>query len=357
MKTKLSHRLIAILLALVLPCGGGHFYLGLVRRGLLWAAATSIAIVATASLLCSGSHPVRVGAFAAMLATMVTIWLGPVADLLLLRSSRFARASWWTVVALSVAVFAGETAVRTSTRAYVVEAFKIPSASMWPNLHLQDHIFVDKWGFGSIDFLAQKRLGTGRPPKRGEIFVHVVPEADVSAPRVDFVKRVIAIPGDILELDDGHPIINGWRVPSCRVGSFELRPSGDQLQKGELYLEYLGEHVYPIWLQEGFATGKQGPYIVGPRESWVLGDNRNNSADSRAFNHGLGAGVPDSKLKGRALLVWLAFDAAGRVDLHRFGHDVHGRPQAFDSAPKELASGIERCLAQRPTQTNPPPRQ
>jgi signal peptidase I len=107
-------------------------------------------------------------------------------------------------------------AVALALRAFVVEAFKIPSGSMIPTLQVGDHIFVNKFIFGPAIPWTHARVWTRMPPKRGDVIVHAFPEH----PEQDFIKRVIAIPGDKLEARNGHPWINGWEVPSCSVGLY-----------------------------------------------------------------------------------------------------------------------------------------
>ncbi|HMJ12311.1 MAG TPA: signal peptidase I, partial [Polyangiaceae bacterium] len=125
-------------------------------------------------------------------------------------------------------------------RAFVVEAFKIPSGSMLPTLQIQDHIFVNKFAYGPSVPFSKSRLFSNLPPKPGDVMVFEFPDPVPSNPRQDFIKRVIALPGDTLEVESGHPIINGWRVPNCRVGDYEFYEGDDvSLKRGELYVEYL----------------------------------------------------------------------------------------------------------------------
>ncbi|HET9959600.1 MAG TPA: signal peptidase I [Polyangiaceae bacterium] len=245
--------------------------------------------------------------------------------------------------------------VALTLRAVVIEAFKIPSGSMLPTLQIQDHIFVNKLTYGPMIPFVGKRIFSNLPPKRGDIMVFEYPDPDPTAERQDFIKRAIAFEGDTLEVDGGHPIINGWRVPSCRVGNYEFNEGGGYgLKRGELYIEFLGEYSYLTLYEDVFSSGRQGPYKIKPGETWVLGDNRNNSSDSRAWNHGRGGGVPHDNIKGRAMFVWLSFGTDASVTWDRLFTNVMGHPRLPKEAPIELTRGIERCLSQRPAQTYPP---
>jgi len=238
-------------------------------------------------------------------------------------------------------------------RAVVVEAFKIPSGSMKPTLQIGDHIFVSKFAYGPKLPFSNWRLFANLPPERGDVMVFEFPDLDPTNERQDFIKRVIAVPGDILEADSGHPIINGWRVPSCRVGVYtENEPSLFGQRSSELFVEFLGDRSYLTLYEQHHVAQRQGPYEVQPGEVWVMGDNRHNSLDSRAWQRpggGTGAGVPYANIKGRALIVW--FPAS------RMLVNVMGEPRLPDGAPNELALGIQRCLRERPkaADTIPPP--
>jgi signal peptidase I len=236
-------------------------------------------------------------------------------------------------------------------RAFVVEAFKIPSGSMLPTLQIQDHIFVNKFAYGPNIPFTQTRIFERLPPKRGDVMVFQYPEK----PEDDFIKRVIALGGDTLVVDGGHPIINGWPVPSCRVGRYEFRESNSsQPTRGDLFVEFLGEYSYLTLYEEGHFEGRQGPYLVQPGEVWVLGDNRNNSSDSRAWYNQRGGGVPFPLIKGRALFVWLSFGRDGNVTWDRLLHNVMGTPTLPEGTRPELVEGVKKCLAERPAETMPP---
>lgn len=264
-------------------------------------------------------------------------------------------------------------------RAFVVEAFKIPSGSMLPTLQIQDHIFVNKLIYGPPIPLTEGRLFQRLPPGRGDVMVFEFPENRSD----DYIKRAIAFPGDTLTVRAGHPFINGWMVPYCFVGELATDAGGQRTsQRARLYMEYLGDYSYLTLYEEGrmvvtdddaatpsgtlFEHGPgvesrfdpldtEGPYQIAPGEVWVLGDNRNNSSDSRAWNGRQGGGVPFPLIKGRAMFVWLSFKPDGFLHAGRILHNVMGKP----SLPKaqltpELEAGLATCLAKRPATTTPP---
>lgn len=245
-------------------------------------------------------------------------------------------------------------------RAFVVEAFKIPSGSMLPTLQIQDHIFVNKFSYGPTIPFTKNRVLARLPPKYGDVMVFEFPDPNPANPRQDFIKRAIALAGDTLSVEAGHPIINGWRVPSCFVGQYEFKEGEDQSPKrGDLFVEFLGEYSYLTLFEDDRFDGKQGPYKVQPGEVWVLGDNRNNSSDSRAWFGGRGAGVPFPNIKGRALFVWMSFGSDGGITWDRLLVNVMGQPRLPKEAPGSLVEGIKKCLASRPpvSETTPPPAQ
>jgi signal peptidase I len=244
--------------------------------------------------------------------------------------------------------------VAMALRSFVVEAFKIPSGSMIPTLQVGDHIFVNKFTYGPAIPFTKSRFWESMPPHRGDVMVFAFPEH----PEQDFIKRVIAIPGDTLEARNGHPFINGWEVPHCDVGVYSysevdsLVPS----HEGELYVEFLEDEAY-LTLYDRIAGGSteyQGPFTVKPGEAWVMGDNRNNSHDSRMWFGGQGGGVPFENIRGRALFVWLSVSDSG-FDVSRLGAPVMGRPR-LPKAMKGLEPAVDKCLRERPSldKTSPP---
>jgi len=243
-------------------------------------------------------------------------------------------------------------AVAFALRAFVIEAFKIPSGSMIPTLMVGDHIFVNKFSYGPAIPYTHARIWTNMPPKRGDVMVFAFPEH----PEQDFIKRVIAIEGDKLEARNGHPIVNGWEVPSCRVGAWSYNDYDSPIahHEGDLFVEYLGDESFFTFYDRasmGFPE-HQGPYFAKKGEVWVMGDNRNNSHDSRMWFGGQGGGVPFENIRGRALFVWLSVSDNG-LDWSREGAAVMGQPRLPPTA-RGLEPALQDCLGKRPSITSPP---
>lgn len=249
--------------------------------------------------------------------------------------------------------------VAMALRAFVVEAFKIPSGSMIPTLQVGDHIFVNKFTYGPAIPWSHSRLWSRMPPERGDVMVFAYPEH----PDQDFIKRVIAQPGDKLEAKGGHPIINGWEVPSCSAGNYSYVEQQDGVKhEGEVFVEFLEDEAYlTLYDKSSLQTEYQGPFYVKPNEVYVMGDNRNNSHDSRMWFGGTGGGVPYENIKGRALFVWLSVSES--IDWSRMFAPVMGRPPSHGPFPgmnpalKALEGPVEKCLKERPPleKTHPPP--
>ncbi|MEO8877678.1 MAG: signal peptidase I [Polyangiaceae bacterium] len=246
-------------------------------------------------------------------------------------------------------------AVAMALRAFVIEAFKIPSGSMIPTLMVGDHIFVNKSVYGPAVPWSDARFWTRMPPKRGDVIVFAYPEQ----PSQDFIKRTIALPGDKLEARAGHPWINDWEVPHCVVGTLSYEDAEVPLQhhEGELDLEYLGEEAYLTFFDRSSVgyMEYQGPFIVKPNEVMVMGDNRNNSHDSRMWWGGQGGGVPYPNIRGRALFVWLSVSDQG-FDWSRLGAPVMGHPRVPPAMRPTLQANLDKCWKDRPptSKTYPP---
>jgi signal peptidase I len=192
-------------------------------------------------------------------------------------------------------------AVALLLRAFVVEAFQIPSGSMIPTLEVGDHIFVSKFAFGiSVPFTDTKILQYAEP-QRGDVIVFKYP-LDHS---IDYIKRVVGLPGDVVEMRQEELFINGKpvsreRAPRvCPDTETSPAPGLSDERDCELWMETLGEKRHET-IQEPGRGGRDFARIVVPAgHLFVMGDNRDNSSDSRVW------GTVDLDLvKGKALIVW-----------------------------------------------------
>lgn len=210
-------------------------------------------------------------------------------------------------------------------------------------------------GFLPEDTLVVSKLG-GRSPRRGDIIAFRIgpdqQQTDAPGEAPDrLVKRVIGVPGDHVRMQSGVPIINGWQVPHCDAGTY-VRHAATGTVAGRLMVEFLEDRTY---LSLYIAGTRSFPgYQVKPGEVFVLGDDRFNSDDSRAWRDGEGAGVSLAQIEGSPWRV-IGVDSNGRIDLHRFLQRPGLKVNLAALDVRELESGIRRCLEKRPSQTWPPP--
>ncbi len=175
-------------------------------------------------------------------------------------------------------------------RTFVVQAFKIPSGSMVPTLEIGDHILVNKFIYGFRIPYTKIRLLPFTSPKRGDIIVFVYP-MDTSK---DFIKRVIAVEGDQVEIRDKRVYINGSPVD-------------------EPFAYYTDQRVIPRGLDP---RDNFGPVTVPKGAVFVMGDNRDNSRDSRYWGF-----VDLGIVKGKAFVIYYSWDGANfAIRWGRIGH-------------------------------------
>jgi signal peptidase I len=175
----------------------------------------------------------------------------------------------------------------TFARTYVVQAFKIPSGSMEQNLLIGDHILVNKFIYGPTGLDGPERaLLPVRDVRRGDIVVFKFPED----PYRDFIKRCIGLPGDTVEVVDKELILNGKPVDDAS------------------YTWHVDPFIIPRspFLQNNRTRDNFGPYTVPAGHYFCMGDNRDNSNDSRVWG-----AVPREYVKGRAFMVYWSFDSQG----------------------------------------------
>lgn len=230
-------------------------------------------------------------------------------------AEKAARAPWWVEYAVSffpVILFV------FLLRSFVVEPFRIPSGSMLPTLQSGDLILVNKFSRGvRLPVLDTKVLDTGAL-ERGDVIVFRYPVD----PKVDYIKRVVGLPGDEVAYLDKKLYVNGKEVPRTRDGSYFDADSVTYLNR---YREQLGDvnheilvdenqsqEYMPVWPfphRDNCQYSRQGVRcIVPPGEYFAMGDNRDNSADSRYWGF-----VPDGNIVGKAFFIWMNFSDLSRI--------------------------------------------
>jgi signal peptidase I len=181
-------------------------------------------------------------------------------------------------------------------RAFLIEAFKIPSGSMERTLLVGDFLLVNKLVYGAEVPFTGTRLPAVRAPRNGDVVVFQWP-ADRTK---NFVKRLVGLPGDTLAMDHGVLVRNGTRLDEAYAQHVEpnVDPVGDDFrwQRSFLVPAARAATVYHP------SRNNWGPLVVPPGHYFMLGDNRDNSLDSRYWGF-----VPDSLVKGSPLIVYYSF--------------------------------------------------
>lgn len=190
-------------------------------------------------------------------------------------------------------------------RSFIFEPFRIPSGSMMPTLLEGDFIFVQKFAYGlRLPVTETKVVETGSPD-RGDVIVFRLP----SDPSVNYIKRVIGLPGDTVVYERHRLTINGEQI--------DLERSDDADSEAPVFLEDLDGRVHRILVTNpGFST-RDGVYRVPAGHYFVMGDNRDRSKDSRF----IGA-IPERFLVGRAVRIWMHFVPWNMPDWGRIGTKI-----------------------------------
>jgi signal peptidase I len=178
-------------------------------------------------------------------------------------------------------------------RTFVVQAFKIPTGSMEQNLLIGDHLLVNKFVFGPSLGRIERTLLPMKEIVRGDVIVFKYPEE----PERDFIKRVIGLPGDQIEVRRKRVFVNGTRLDEPYVFYMEEPPA-------------VPEETPPDEPQlSGDPREFYGPVTVPPDHYFAMGDNRDNSQDSRYWGF-----LPRDYVKGKALVIYWSYDAdAGNI--------------------------------------------
>ena len=238
--------------------------------------------------------------------------------------------------------------IALALRAFAVEPFKIPSESMLATLMVGDHIFVNKFIYGPIIPFTHKRLFNVSSPKRGEVIVFAFPgyRNGMTTPPMaknmideDFIKRIVGLPGDRISVHEDQVIINGSPAPRCFIGEYEGNTWDDLSRsfinrKSMMWLEKLGSIIHLVLEEPGRST-EFGTYRVPEGEVFVMGDNRDNSNDSRSWGT-----VPLGNIKGRSMFIWWSNRPPHGFRWDRLGRSIN-EAKELDGA---LKPGFNRCM-------------
>lgn len=191
-------------------------------------------------------------------------------------------------------------------RSFLYEPFRIPSDSMMPTLVHGDFIFVNKWRYGlRLPVVNTKVVDIGMP-ERGDVVVFRKP----SDPSLVLIKRLVGMPGDTVQVIGTEVRING-KPSRIEVGELYSGPKSEQYPFTQVGEEHLGDAAHAVLLVQTRA-GLEGEWRVPAGHYFMMGDNRNNSQDSRYPDVGY---VPEGNIIGKAEAIWLSFDPDRRWHL------------------------------------------
>ncbi|MBE9516610.1 MAG: signal peptidase I [Proteobacteria bacterium] len=202
-------------------------------------------------------------------------------------------------------------------RSFLVEPFRIPSGSMLPNLLVGDFILVNKFTYGVRLPVVNKKIISINEPARGDVLVFRYPRQ----PSVNYIKRVVGLPGDRISYHNKKLTINGQPVDYKDDGSFVLKNGDGGERKFGQRMETFGDNVHRIIIEDNEYFTNARDFEVPEGQYFVMGDNRDNSNDSRYWGT-----VPEENLVGRAFLVWFSWDLNMKLDhilWNRIGNSIN----------------------------------
>jgi signal peptidase I len=196
-------------------------------------------------------------------------------------------------------------------RSFVMEPFRIPSNSMMPTLLTGDYIVVNKFTYGlRLPVLNYKAIELNAP-QRGDVIVFRYPEN----PKVNYIKRVVGVPGDKLAYINKKVYVNGELAKQQDIGLYEGFGSGAGMTGAFHKIETLGSIEHDILIVDDAPNRIIREFEVPEGNYFVLGDNRDRSGDSRFWGY-----VPDENLVGRAFMIWMSWDSG--IGWQRIGQSI-----------------------------------
>jgi signal peptidase I len=187
-------------------------------------------------------------------------------------------------------------------RTFLIEPFKIPSGSMMPTLIAGDFIAVNKFAYGLRLPVFNKLIYKIGSPQRGDVFVFHYPKD----PSIDYIKRVIGVPGDTIRYESKKLFINNQELSQSYLGEYQYQLNADLSLKAKEFLETNNNLSHSILIHD--IPSETIEFTVPEGHYFAMGDNRDNSSDSRVWGF-----VPDHLLVGKAFVIWLNFNDFNRI--------------------------------------------
>ena len=286
----------------VIMTGLGHIYCGKFAKGLVLTLLSCILIPVISGALSVSHSTIRIVVIITSLFISLVVWLFAIIDSWY--TARHTTDSytlkdynrWYVYIILILMGTGGSTQIAFNVRANLVEAFRVPASSNYPTIVPNDRILANKLAYKTAD------------PERGDLIVFLNPENR----RINYIKRVVAVAGDTVEIKGGQLYVNDQKLqrkilPQSTLDNIRIKNFMGEPLEGDVFEEINGGAKYKIFLSGSphDETSSDFAKITIPKHHcFVLGDNRNNSLDSRHFGP-----VPLATIKGRAdYLYWPAKD-------------------------------------------------